>query len=375
MMNKIIRFPGTPGEEIEDEALKMERYAILMTFPDDEKIPTHELAEQWQITLPGVASLIGGAKRSTSDGAFAKMLRRYGYDPAKTPSWFGCSGKSVDANSGDGVQNAKDAAPHGKDGILGVDIRRNGGADGKNGEGDGKKLIFIALPPTLGEGEFREQKTPTSTPTLSTSLGHQTVNSSPSPTSFSSQQLASLSQQGIRYYQEHNAWVKTVQMGNGVYSERVNPWEVLSQLEAEIQAEQTRSSLEKDIVEGLLESVKVNTQAILRKVALNPSVYQCFQYVSNVRDLESGRVLFGGDFGDYISYCVLYATRNIYGVEPSFIVDLPSLYTQHKKERQYKRVQPQLPFRQQANPGGKLNQGTRIGASFLPHHYVADEDE
>ena len=66
------------------------------------------------------------------------------------------------------------------------------------------------------------------------------------------------------------------------------------------------------IADDLLDTVKLQTQAILKKVALNPSVFQCYQYVSNVRDPATNKVLFSGDFGDYISWSVVFATRVFY---------------------------------------------------------------
>jgi hypothetical protein len=38
------------------------------------------------------------------------------------------------------------------------------------------------------------------------------------------------------------------------------------------------------IADDLLDTVKLQTQAIHKKVALNPSIFQCYQYMSNVRD-------------------------------------------------------------------------------------------
>lgn len=49
-------------------------------------------------------------------------------------------------------------------------------------------------------------------------------------------------------------------------------------------------------------ALDVNTRAILKKVALNPSVFWGFQYVTSQFDGETGRVLFGGDIGDSLSW-------------------------------------------------------------------------
>ena len=44
----------------------------------------------------------------------------------------------------------------------------------------------------------------------------------------------------------------------------------------------------------------------MKKVALNPSVFQCYQYVTGMADPDTGAVLFSGDFGDYVSWAVGY---------------------------------------------------------------------
>jgi hypothetical protein len=42
------RLPGAPGEGMTEEQLKLDRYAVLMSFVDDAEIPVKQLAEQFQ---------------------------------------------------------------------------------------------------------------------------------------------------------------------------------------------------------------------------------------------------------------------------------------------------------------------------------------
>ena len=51
---------------------------------------------------------------------------------------------------------------------------------------------------------------------------------------------------------------------------------------------------------NMLKTLNIQTQAIMKKVALNPQVFWCFPYVSSVRD--SGMLMFSGDMGGHVSW-------------------------------------------------------------------------
>ena len=94
-------------------------------------------------------------------------------------------------------------------------------------------------------------------------------------------------------------WVRVTPQGNGQFVERVNPDMVLIKIRDEL----NQRSYMDNIADVSLNNLSLMTRAILKKVALNPSVFQCFQYVSNVKDPDTGANLLNGDFGDYISWC------------------------------------------------------------------------
>jgi hypothetical protein len=54
----------------------------------------------------------------------------------------------------------------------------------------------------------------------------------------------------------------------------------------------------KRISQNMWTLLDVNTQAIMKKVALNPSVFWGFQYVISAKDPDTGIVLFSVDIGD-----------------------------------------------------------------------------
>ncbi|MFC1803009.1 hypothetical protein ACFL0D_03470 [Thermoproteota archaeon] len=73
-----------------------------------------------------------------------------------------------------------------------------------------------------------------------------------------------------------------------------------------------------------VKTLNIQSESIIEKVALNPQVFWCYHYVSSVPDPTSGKVLFGGDFGDYVSWATTYATEKFYGVSPMYATDMPS---------------------------------------------------
>ena len=164
--------------------------------------------------------------------------------------------------------------------------------------------------------------------------------------------------------------------GRGQYVETVDPIATLRVLEAAMESERERAVMAEGIADDLLGAVKLQTQAILKKVALNPSVFQCYQYVSNVRDPATNKGLFSGDFGDYISWAVIFATRVFYGVEPMFQINLPSIYTRHKQQRSDAEHMAQTtPPQMQPAPPALNYRGNLVGYSSLPQTYSEVEED
>jgi hypothetical protein len=70
----------------------------------------------------------------------------------------------------------------------------------------------------------------------------------------------------------------------------------------------------------------------MKKIAFNPSIFQCWQFVSNAEDPDTGYPFIppDWDFGDYVNHCVLWTTENEYGIIPTVLYNRPSRYTIYK---------------------------------------------
>ena len=80
-----------------------------------------------------------------------------------------------------------------------------------------------------------------------------------------------------------------------------------------------------------LEGVTVRTQAIMSKVALNPSLVLAHSYLANSVDADTQRPYFEGDFGDFLNWAAQYALLDAYGVQIGVITTGRSKYEEMKK--------------------------------------------
>ena len=87
--------------------------------------------------------------------------------------------------------------------------------------------------------------------------------------------------------------------------------------------------------ENMVRQLTVHTQAIMKKVAFNPNVFQCWQFVSNAVDEDTGTPFIPPtwDLGDYVSHCVAWCTEHEYGIVPTVLYNRPSRYTQLRELR------------------------------------------
>jgi hypothetical protein len=193
---------------------------------------------------------------------------------------------------------------------------------------------------------------------------------------YTAEQVSLLASKGVSYSPDTNTWVRVTPQGRGQYAEVVNPDTVL----IKARDEKNQANYMDNIAEATLNNLSMTTQAILKKVALNPSV---FQYVSNVRDPDTGAVLFHRDF-DYISWAVMWATDKFYGVQPSYMVDRPSEYTRMRKNRaEMAQRQPLMdplgggfdPRALQGHPPGQAYQNSQmIPFHMLPIDYTKEDE-
>jgi len=66
--------------------------------------------------------------------------------------------------------------------------------------------------------------------------------------------------------------------------------------------------------EATMENLGINTLALMRRVALNPTVTMGHTYVTNARE-EDGIPFFIGDLADWINWCCEYALNTAFGVK------------------------------------------------------------
>ena len=73
----------------------------------------------------------------------------------------------------------------------------------------------------------------------------------------------------------------------------------------------------------------------MKKVAFNPNAFQCWQFVSNAVDPDTGDPFIppSWDFGDFVSHCISWATEHEYGIVPTVLYNRPSRYTQLREIR------------------------------------------
>jgi hypothetical protein len=80
-------------------------------------------------------------------------------------------------------------------------------------------------------------------------------------------------------------------------------------IQQEAHGERIMGSIGDQMIQGL----SVHTQAIMKKVALNPSVFQCWYFVSSAIDHDTGDPFVPPtwEFGDFVSHCVSAYDKNL----------------------------------------------------------------
>ena len=132
-------------------------------------------------------------------------------------------------------------------------------------------------------------------------------------------------------------WMLTTSHPDGSFTMTpVDPGAVLNQIQSQIVRSPGGGGEfpgSDEISEMVMEELKVNANALFRKIALNPSVYQAHMYVTKVTDPLTGQPLFQGDIGDWLSWCSEYTLDNFYGAAPAMLTGRPSRYQQWKTQQ------------------------------------------
>ena len=87
---------------------------------------------------------------------------------------------------------------------------------------------------------------------------------------YTAEQVQLLASKGVSFNPATNTWVRVTPQGRGQYAEVVNPDVVL----IKARDEKNQANYMDNIAEATLNNLSMTTQAILKKVALNPSMFQ-----------------------------------------------------------------------------------------------------
>ena len=79
-----------------------------------------------------------------------------------------------------------------------------------------------------------------------------------------------------------------------------------------------------------MENLDINTLALMRRVALNPTVTMGHTYVTNTKN-EAGDPLFIGDLADWINWCCEKSLSLYFGVKFAILTGGPSLMDKLKE--------------------------------------------
>ena len=84
------------------------------------------------------------------------------------------------------------------------------------------------------------------------------------------------------------------------------------------------NELEQAVNEVTTQELKVNTLAIMKKVAMSPTTVMGYAYVQAMKTAE-GAPYFVGDIGDFVNWCVRFALKFGYGVEFAVMAGKPTM--------------------------------------------------
>lgn len=231
-----------------------------MNFEDSADIPVNALAEKWDLAPQKIVSMIGVAKRSTI--VFNQLVER-GYDADEIPLWIVRDDEAAFAMRQRSTKVDGDADDTPESLLEPPELRETQGL----GEGDQK--IDLALcddlrrPPAIA-GDTRRAPT--------------------SVDEFSDDDLRYLTSLKITPMQDESGrWMQVSERADGsILMKPVDPHAVLHRRDLEAGAEKMRDTA--GIIQLTMETLQAHTSAIMKKVALNPSVYMGHTAVTTTID-------------------------------------------------------------------------------------------
>jgi hypothetical protein len=305
--------PG-PLENLSPEE-RLLRYSFLMNFKKESEIKTKRLAAQWNADQRGVASMVNNAKRSKR---LYKDMREAGYQKDEFPRWWFNPDSEVNENIPDNIEISEDKAKS------------------KSEPEEIEKLY--AIPPRNFVLKKDVQSNSPTDDTISERIASQDLgNPGEKPSNLGS---AGFTDAEIQILNDNSIieispgrWMRMEEQSNGsIVLTSVDPRKELTKVRREFEGDKLMDS----VGDNLIKQLSVSTKAIFRKVAFNPSVFQCWTFIANAFDEETGDPYIPADwdFGDFVSNCVLWTSENLYGVVPTILFNRPSRYTKLKELRQ-----------------------------------------
>ena len=313
--------PG-PLEGLSDKE-KLSRYATLFRFETEEDIDVLKLTDQWNVDKMGVIGMISQAKRNRK--LYDRLIVQ-GYSDDEFPVWWYSPARE---QASDIVQETlanvekRPASPNGVPSRTVDDV------------------LTPQLPkePAPGEGVPASPVLQRRDDTVQYDTGLDDDGQG-----FTQAEINLLGANKI-VRGEDGVWkhIEKEPSGRTIITP-VNPMAELQRLSSQAQGDAILQNVNKHMIEQL----EISTQAIIKKVALNPTVFWLFQYVTSIRDKDTGLPLFVGDIGDFLSFCARFTGEAYYGVVPTYVTNRPSFLTTLNQQQQRSTYadQPQLTYNQ-----------------------------
>ena len=290
---------------------RLQRYSVLLQFEKAEDIDTRVLAKQWGVHRLGVSGMISAAKNRNK---LRNEMESLGYGDNEFPEWWYRSSREPQSSD---MSSEVPTSPEKSSKVQSstektyepIPPRTPAPKEGRRGK-----------PPTLGQDSTFQDSTHSDSPRHEDTRG---------TSQFTQSDINLLAGQQITEVTP-GRWMRTHERSDGsIVLTPVDPHRELLSLKRSAQGDRIMNA----VGEQMITSLSVHTQAIMKKVAFNPNVFQCWQYVSNAVDPETGHPFVSPDwdFGDFVSHCILWTTEHEYGVVPTVIFNRPSRYTRYKE--------------------------------------------
>jgi hypothetical protein len=264
---------------------------VFLKWENPNEIPAKELALQWGVSPQVVYSLIGVAKRSPS--IYEILIDRFEYIDKEIPKWIKRPKTKVDMFS------------------KGADVGsvQGGERSGKDGDSSGEPggVIHAAPPPQSRESISSIER--------SLPLTHDPLPQPNAASTSQSQPARPKTQPGVA---ESSDTASNSSGEDGFLGSLAN--------------------------EVVVKELTIRAHTILKKIALNPTMYLCYNYLSQVKDPETDLPYFEGDFANFLNFCVQFTMDKGLGIMPAMITGRPSVLQLMREQKRSKEEPNYIPL-------------------------------